>query len=83
MFTVPTELLPLRIPFTDQVTDVFALPLTVAVNGCEPPTATLADVGEMVTLTVPPPVPVTCTVNGAEEPAFGAGLVTTIDIVPT
>ena len=42
------EMLP---PVVDQVTAVLLVPLTDAVNCCEPPDATTAVVGEMVTET--------------------------------
>ncbi len=35
----------------DQVTAVFVVPVTVAVNCCVPPDATVAEVGEIVTVT--------------------------------
>jgi hypothetical protein len=43
--------LPPAIPFTDQLTAVFEVPLTVAVNCLVWPPATLAVVGETLTLT--------------------------------
>ena len=49
--TVPTVALPPVTPFTCQVTAVLLVFCTVAVNCCVPPTATVADVGEIVTLT--------------------------------
>jgi len=36
----------------DQVTTVLVVPVTVSVNCCAPPEATVAEVGEMVTATV-------------------------------
>ena len=38
-------------PLDDQVTDVFVLPVTVAVNCCVPPVCSEADVGLMLTAT--------------------------------
>jgi hypothetical protein len=49
--TVPTVALPPVTPFTCQVTAVLLVFCTVAVNCCVPPTATVADVGEIMTLT--------------------------------
>jgi hypothetical protein len=43
--------LPPVTPFTCQVTAVLLAFSTVAVNCCVPPAATVADAGEMVTLT--------------------------------
>ena len=48
---VPVELLPPVTPFTFQVTDVFDVFCTVAVNCLVRPTRTLAVSGEMVMLT--------------------------------
>jgi|SRR5215472_411134 len=48
---VPTAALPPVTPFTCQVTAVLLVFRTVAVNCCVPPTATVADVDEIVTLT--------------------------------
>jgi hypothetical protein len=45
---VPTVGLPPAIPFTLQVTLVFAVPETLAVNTCAPPDGTLAVAGETV-----------------------------------
>jgi hypothetical protein len=47
----PTVSSPPAIPFTDQLTAVFELPVTVAVNCCESPPWTLALLGETLTLT--------------------------------
>jgi hypothetical protein len=52
VLTVPTVLFPPFTPSTDQVTAVFVVPVTVAVNCCVPPSATIAVVGEMVTVIV-------------------------------
>jgi len=49
--TVPTVALPPAIPFTLQVTAVFAVPVTVAVNCCVAPVTTEALVGLTVTAT--------------------------------
>lgn len=49
--TVPTTLLPPLIPFTAQVTEVFAVPLTEAVNCCACPNCTDALVGDTPTVT--------------------------------
>ena len=48
---VPTVALPPVASFTCQVTAVLLVFCTVAVNCCVPPTATVADVGEIMTLT--------------------------------
>jgi len=48
---VPTVALPPVTPFTCQVTAVLLVFCTVAVNCWVPPAATVADVGEIVTLT--------------------------------
>jgi hypothetical protein len=50
--TVPTLEFPPVAPFTDQVTLVFVVPETVAVNCCVFPAAKVAVVGETDTLTV-------------------------------
>jgi hypothetical protein len=49
---VPTVEFPPMILFTSQVTAVFDVPVTVAVNCCVPPTTTVADEGETLTATV-------------------------------
>jgi hypothetical protein len=64
---VPTVTLPLDTPFTLHVTAVLEVPVTVGVNCCVPPTATVAVTGEMETVIVeagggaelppPPPLP--------------------------
>ena len=46
--------------FTSQVTAVFDVPVTVAVNCCVPLTATVADEGETLTATVVDGTMVTC-----------------------
>jgi hypothetical protein len=48
---VPAEELPPAVPFTCQVTAVFLLFATVAMNCCSAPAPTAAEVGEMVTIT--------------------------------
>ena len=48
---VPTVALPPVIAFTCQVTVVLLVFSTVAVNCCVPPTATVADAGEIITVT--------------------------------
>ena len=48
---VPTVALPPATPFTCQVTAVLLVFCTVALNCWVPPAATVADVGEIVTLT--------------------------------
>ena len=48
---VPTVALPPVTPFTCQVTAVLLVFCTVALNCWVPPAATVADVGEIVTLT--------------------------------
>ena len=58
--TVPTVALPPVTPLTCQVTVVLLVFCTVAVNCCVPPTATVADAGEIVTLTGAAAVIVTC-----------------------
>jgi len=49
--TVPTVALPPAIPFTLQVTAVFVVPVTVAVNCCVAPVTTEALVGLTLTVT--------------------------------
>src|SRR5438876_496878 len=56
----PTVALPPVTPFTCQVTAVLLVFCTTALNCCVPPAATVAEVGEMVTLTVVVAVIVTC-----------------------
>jgi hypothetical protein len=56
---VPTNAFPPAIPFTFQFTDWFAALLTVALNSCEDPSAKLALVGAIATVTVVPPAIVT------------------------
>jgi len=46
---VPVEALPPATLLTDQVTEVFVVPVTVAVNGWELPARTLAGFGETET----------------------------------
>jgi hypothetical protein len=48
---VPTVALPPVTPFTCQVTAVLLVFCTIALNCCVPPAATVAEIGEMVTLT--------------------------------
>src|SRR2546427_11552479 len=48
---VPTVALPPVTPFTCQVTAVLLVFCTTALNCCVPPAATVAKIGEMVTLT--------------------------------
>jgi hypothetical protein len=62
---VPTVELPPATPFTLQLTAVFEVPVTVAVNCCCPPMVTWAVVGESVTVTV-----AAVTVTLAEEEAL-------------
>jgi hypothetical protein len=47
---VPIVAFPATIPFTDQVTPLFVVPVTVAVKGCVAPARTLAAVGVMLTV---------------------------------
>jgi len=47
---VPATALPPLAPFTNQFTEIFAEPVTVALNGCEAPNRTLAEFGETDTL---------------------------------
>ena len=60
---VPVAALPPLMPFTNHVTDVFAEPLTAALNCCEPPIRTFAELGEIDTVMpgggelVPPDLP--------------------------
>jgi len=49
---VPTVLFPPLTPLTDHVTEVFEVPLTLALNCCLPPVLTLALVGLMLTPTL-------------------------------
>jgi len=49
---VPTVTLPVDTPFTLHVTAVLEVPVTVGVNCCVPPTATVAVRGEMETVIV-------------------------------
>src|ERR1039458_9453269 len=49
---VPTGGLAPAMPFTLHVTAVFVVPVTVAVNCCAPPVATVADDGETLTCTL-------------------------------
>ena len=49
--TIPTEEFPPLMPFTDQVTEVLALPATVAAKLLEPPKATVATEGVTITVT--------------------------------
>lgn len=49
---VPAEALPPTTPFTNQSTEVFVVPLTVAANCFVPPGANEAEVGETATDTV-------------------------------
>ena len=49
---VPTVELPPTTPFTSQVTLVSCVPVTAAAKGCDWPSATLADTGATVTVTV-------------------------------
>ena len=46
---MPSEVLPPGRPFTVQVTAVFALPLTLALNCCVAPTLKFAEDGDTVT----------------------------------
>ena len=65
---VPVVALPPVTLLTCQVTAVFAEPLMVALNCRVVPVCTLAEVGEIETLTVcPPPLPLTVTVAVAER----------------
>jgi hypothetical protein len=48
---VPTVELPPAVEFTLQVTLVLDVPVTVAVNCCVAPVCTLAEVGDIVTIT--------------------------------
>src|SRR2546423_886466 len=57
---VPTVELPPVTPLTCQVTAVLLVFCTVAVNCCVPPAPTVADTGEIVTLTTAVGVMVTC-----------------------
>src|SRR5947207_2873719 len=57
---VPTVALPPLTPLTCQVTAVLLVFCTVAVNCCVPPAPTVADAGEIVTLTTAVGVMVTC-----------------------
>src|ERR671923_1004148 len=57
---VPIVALPPLTPFTCQVTAVLLVFCTIAVNCWVPPAATVAEVGEMVTLTVVAAVIVAC-----------------------
>src|SRR2546430_1096367 len=56
----PTVALPPLPPLTCQVTAVLLVFCTVAVNCCVPPAPTVADAGEIVTLTTAAGVMVTC-----------------------
>jgi len=47
---VPVAALPPVTPFTNQFTELFAEPVTVALNGCEAPNRTLAELGETATV---------------------------------
>ncbi len=49
---VPTVALPPAVPLTAQVTPVFVVPVTLAVNCCVEPVLTVADVGATATATV-------------------------------
>jgi hypothetical protein len=74
--TVPTLLLPPATPLTDHVTPVFVVPVTVAVNCCAFPAASVTEEGESVTLT-----------GGFKVPVEGAVLWATIvsavvDVIP-
>jgi hypothetical protein len=54
---VPIVELPPAIPFTLQVTPVFVVPETLAVNTCAPPDGTLAVGGEtLIAIVAPPPL---------------------------
>ena len=53
LLIVPFPVFPPGIPSTDQVTAVLPVPVTVAVNACECPTCNVADVGPIVTFTLP------------------------------
>src|SRR5438552_3790189 len=57
---VPTVALPPVTPLTCQVTAVLLVFCTVAANCCVPPAPTVADTGEIVTLTTAVGVMVTC-----------------------
>src|SRR6266478_2696169 len=57
---VPTVALPPVTPLTCQVTAVLPVFCTVAVNCCVPPAPTVADTGEIVTLTTAGVRVVTC-----------------------
>jgi hypothetical protein len=48
---VPVTALPPFAPFTNQFTEIFAEPVTVALNCCEAPNRTLARFGETDTVT--------------------------------
>src|SRR5437899_1194288 len=61
---LPVEALPPGTPFTDQMTPVFVVPETLAVNCCWPKARTVGFVGVRLTVTDPPPPlepAVTCT----------------------
>ena len=68
---VPAEELPPGTPFTVQLTDVLAAPVTVAVNCSVPPTATVADGGVTVIETAVGELagPEALELSGAEVPA--------------
>lgn len=50
--TVPTVLLPPCTPFTSHMTDVFVVPVTMAINCCVAPVCRLEVVGDTDTVTV-------------------------------
>jgi hypothetical protein len=70
--TVPSVALPPAVPFTDQVTFVFVLPVTVAVNACVAPARKVALAGATTTeRLLDGPVTVSFTATDAINPGFG------------
>ena len=70
--TVPSVALPPAVPFTDQVTFVFVLPVTTAVNDCVAPARKVALAGATPTeRLLDGPVTVSFTAADAINPGFG------------
>lgn len=77
---VPTVSFPPGIPLTDQLTPLFDIPVTVAVNSCVLPARTLPLPGATLTSEL---APFTCAMIGPETAVPGFGLLTVIGILPT
>jgi hypothetical protein len=76
---MPTVAFPPLIPLTSQVTARFRLFLTLAVNCCCPPAATVAEAGEIATTGIGLLI---AKVNALDVPPPGAGVATLTIAVP-